>query len=94
MSDISEKLLSQARRFSTKWAEKIEPDTAFSFDVSWLQRRQANHCFGTFMDCKQQKFVDFEVVSRSFGRQKKFVGRFEGVSKTMEFCNLWRLVDR
>jgi hypothetical protein len=46
------------------------------------------------MNCKQQEFVDFEVVSRSFGRQKRFVGNFEGASKTMEFCILWRLVDR
>jgi hypothetical protein len=46
------------------------------------------------MDCKQQKFVDFEVLSRSFGRQKKFGGHFEGASKTMESCILRRFVDR
>jgi hypothetical protein len=34
MSDISEKLLSQARQSSTKWAEKIELDPTFNFDPS------------------------------------------------------------
>jgi hypothetical protein len=81
MSDISEKLLSQARQSSTKLAERIKPDTAFSYDASQSQRRQANHCFGAFMDCKQQKFVDFKVVSRSFGREKKFVGDFDAPAK-------------
>jgi hypothetical protein len=46
------------------------------------------------MNCKQHKFVDFEVASGSFGRQKKFVGIFEGANKTMEPCSLQRLVDR
>jgi hypothetical protein len=94
LSDRSEKLLSQARQSSTKWAEKIEPDTAFSFDKSWSQIQQAGHCFGVFMDCNQPKFVDFEVILRSFGSQKKFVGSFEGANKTMESCILRQLVDR
>jgi hypothetical protein len=87
-------LLSQARQSGTKWGEKVEPDTAFSFDASWSQRRQANHCFGALMNRKQPKFVDFEVVSKSFGRQKKFVGNFEGAIKTMESCILGWLVDQ
>jgi hypothetical protein len=45
------------------------------------------------MDCKQQEFVDFEVVSRSFGSQKKFIGNFESASKTLESCVLRLLVD-
>jgi hypothetical protein len=94
MSDRSEKLFSQARQSSTKLAEKIKPDTTLSFNASWSQRRQTNHCFGAFMDCKQQKFVDFKVVSRSFGREKTFVGNFEGASKTMESCILQQLVER
>jgi hypothetical protein len=94
LSDVSEKLLSQARQSSTKWAEKIEPDTTFSFGANWSQRRQANHCFCAFMDCKQHKFVDFELTSGSLGRQKKFIGNFEGASKTIEACILRQLVDR
>jgi hypothetical protein len=86
MSDLSEKSLSQARQSRTKWAEKIESGPAFSFDTSWSQRRQANHCFGAFMDCKHQEFV----VLRSFGRQKKFVDHVESASKAMESCILRR----
>jgi hypothetical protein len=46
------------------------------------------------MGCKQQKFVYFDVVSRSFGRQKKFIRNFEGASKTVESCILRQLADR
>jgi hypothetical protein len=94
MSDMSAALFSQARQSSTKPAEKFELDIAFSFEASWSQSRQANYCCGAFTDCKQHKFVDFDVVSRSCGCQKKVVGNFEGASKTMEPCIFRRLVDR
>jgi hypothetical protein len=75
-------------------AEKSEPNTAFSFDASWSKRRQANHYVSAFVDCKQQKFVDFEVVSRSFGSRKTVIGNFTDASKTMESCVLRQLVTQ
>jgi hypothetical protein len=44
-----------------------------------------NHFFCAFMDCKQQTFVDFEVVSKSFGSQKRFIDYFEGRVKQWSF---------
>jgi hypothetical protein len=63
LGDISEKKHPQRRQSSAEWAEEIEPNPACSFDASWSQRREANYCFAAFMNCKQQKVVDFEVVS-------------------------------
>jgi hypothetical protein len=73
---------------------KNEPETALGLIASCFQRLERHHGFGAFRACKQQMFVDFEVVSRSFGRQETFIGNFEGVSKTMESCILQQLVDR
>jgi hypothetical protein len=65
--------------------------SAISFDGSWSHRRAALHCFGAFIDAKQKKVVDFEIVELAQGTDS---GDFVGTSHAMESEILRRMGAR
>jgi hypothetical protein len=86
-------LIEKVRAFCMRSADEIQSDI-ISFDGNESQRRQANHCFGAFLDCSQRKFVDFACALDSFGRVKKSSGNCGGATKGMETFILQQLIDQ
>jgi hypothetical protein len=76
---ICEILIRGAYKSCTQWKAKTTDGSAISFDGSWSQRRNALHCFGTFLDPRQGKVVDFDALEDvSCG------GEYRGTSQAME----------
>jgi hypothetical protein len=94
LDEVCNDLVAAAQASCANWRSLMAEHSAISFDGSWSQRRNAHHCFGTFIDPAQKKVVDFETVSRGFGHRKIFHRDFEGASKGMECEILRRLVHR
>jgi hypothetical protein len=88
---ICEVLFAHAHASCAHWKSLMGPDQAVSFDGSWSQRRAALHCFGAFIDPRQKKVVDFEIVEKSQGQYK---GDFVGTSQRMESEILKRMGAR
>lgn len=91
LKKVSEVLEQMARESCQYYASVMGKDSSISFDGSWSQRREANHCIVDFFDNSTQKIVDFEIISRSF---KSFAGNYEGPSNLMEIEGLKRLKSR
>jgi hypothetical protein len=91
LDSVCDGLVAMAMESCAKWRGLMADESAIGFDGSWSQRRNANHCFGAFVDPIQRKVVDFDTFSRGFGDYTVFAGDYEGTSKAME-CEILRVL--
>jgi hypothetical protein len=88
---LCEALIIEAQESCARWRALMGRVSAISFDGSWSHRRAALHCFGAFIDPKQKKVVDFEIVELPQGTDD---GDFVGTSHAMESEVLRRMGAR
>lgn len=80
-----------ALRSCQRYREQMTEDSTISFDGSWSHRRNAVQCVVDFIDQRQKKIVDFEMVLKRSHRKN---GNFEGASNLMKAEGLKRMVPR
>jgi hypothetical protein len=96
---ICDEVTHEARSSVELLALSIPPGTIIASDGSWGHRRNSDQCFSAFIAITPDsehplngKVVDFEVVERRFGQQKR--GNYIGSSQAMETEALRRMVPR
>lgn len=62
---LSEKLVELATMSAKKWKSTITPNSACSFDGSWLHRRNSTQCVVEIVDVRTNKIVGFSFQEKN-----------------------------